>query len=123
MPDQATPAPAQTMQGILDSATSGSIDGIVVYIDKNDSELQSFASGVQNKSTSEPADPASLFKIASLSKLFIAVAATKLVNQNGLQMDNSLAMWLPSLAGQIQKRLVLNRCWSIAVAFRTLIVR
>ena len=102
LPAHTTPPPAQTMQGILDSATSGSIDGIVVYIDKNASEPQSFASGVQDKTNSEPADSASLFKIASLSKLFIAVAATKLVNQNGLQMNDSLAMWLPTLAGQIQ---------------------
>ncbi|MFT4941082.1 MAG: D-alanyl-D-alanine carboxypeptidase [Paraglaciecola sp.] len=75
------------MQSILDNAASGSIDGVVVYIDKT---------------TSEPTDPASLFKIASLSKLFIGVVATKLANQNNLQMDDSLAMWLPSLAGQIQ---------------------
>jgi D-alanyl-D-alanine carboxypeptidase len=99
---QATPPPVQTMQGILDNATLGSIDGIAVYIDKNASEPQSFASGVQDKTNSEPTDPGSLFKIASLSKLFIAVAATKLVNQNSLQMDDSLAMWLPALAGKIQ---------------------
>jgi CubicO group peptidase (beta-lactamase class C family) len=98
---QASPTP-QNIQSILDNATSRSIDGIVVYIDKTASEPQTFASGVQNKTDSEPADPASLFKIASLSKLFIAVAATKLVNQNALGMDDSLAIWLPTLAQQIQ---------------------
>lgn len=96
------PPAAQSVQSILDSASSGSIDGIFVYVDKNGSEPMSFASGVQNKTIATPATHTSLFKIASISKLFIAVAATKLASQNSLQMDDSLAMWLPALAGQIQ---------------------
>ena len=48
-----------------------------------------------------PADPKSLFKIASISKLYTAVAATKLVKEELLSFDKTLADYLPELIGRI----------------------
>lgn len=94
------PSVVSSIDDILSDVESGPIDGVFVAIEQ-DGVMQSFAAGIQNKTTSEPAEAESLFKIASISKLFIAVAATKLVSQNGLQMEDTLATWLPSLADKI----------------------
>jgi len=43
-----------------------------------------------------------LFKIASISKLYTAVAATKLVKEKRLSFDKTLADYLPELKGRIE---------------------
>ena len=49
-----------------------------------------------------PADPHALFKIASISKLYIATATAKLVNNGSLSLNDTLADHLPELAGRIE---------------------
>ena len=49
-----------------------------------------------------PADPQALFKIASISKLYIAAATAKLVNDGSLSLDDTLADYLPELVGRIE---------------------
>ncbi|RLE00073.1 MAG: serine hydrolase, partial [Bacteroidetes bacterium] len=49
-----------------------------------------------------PADPQSLFKIASINKLYVAVATTKLVNDQRLSLDDTLADHFPELVGRIE---------------------
>ena len=46
-----------------------------------------------------PADPESLFKIASISKLYDAVAVTKLVSDGRLSLDKTIVDYLPELVG------------------------
>lgn len=43
-----------------------------------------------------------MFKIASISKLYAAVAATKLVKENRLSFDKTLAEYLPELKDRIE---------------------
>src|SRR5690606_8157722 len=43
-----------------------------------------------------------LFKIASISKLYIAAATAKLVSTNQLSLDRTLSDYLPQLAGRIE---------------------
>ena len=49
-----------------------------------------------------PADPHALFKIGSISKLYIAVAIAKLVNNESLSLDETLADYFPELVGRIE---------------------
>ena len=49
-----------------------------------------------------PADPQALFKIGSISKLYIATAVAKLVNNGSLSLDDTLADYLPELAERIE---------------------
>jgi CubicO group peptidase (beta-lactamase class C family) len=49
-----------------------------------------------------PADPHALFKIGSISKLYVAVVAAKLVNDGRLSLDDTLADHLPELVGRIE---------------------
>jgi D-alanyl-D-alanine carboxypeptidase len=48
------------------------------------------------------AKPQALFKIASISKLYDAVAVTKLVSDERLSLDKTIADYLPELVGRIE---------------------
>jgi len=52
--------------------------------------------------TKEPADAQALFKIGSLSKLYVATAAAKLVHAKVLSLDGTVADYLPELVGRIE---------------------
>lgn len=94
--------PTLTVQSILDNAVKDGVDGIFVYIDQPNHINESFTSGVQDKSAQVPANASSLFKIASISKLFIAVSAVKIITAEQLALDQTLAFWLPELADRIE---------------------
>ncbi|MCF8372219.1 MAG: beta-lactamase family protein [Bacteroidales bacterium] len=49
-----------------------------------------------------PAYPQALFKIASITKLYVAVATAKLVKAGRLSLDETLADYFPELAGRIE---------------------
>jgi CubicO group peptidase (beta-lactamase class C family) len=91
-----------TIQTQVDQAADYGFDGIIVHIDKKDKPSQTYTSGYKNKETKVPTDPNSLFKIASVGKLFQAVAVAKLVNQGRLSLDQSLQYYLPDLSQKIR---------------------
>ncbi|GJL65180.1 MAG: serine-type D-Ala-D-Ala carboxypeptidase [Nitrospirales bacterium] len=95
------PLPA-TVQEQLDDAIGHGLDGVIVYVDRAGQPPAFFASGLSDRAAQQPADPHALFKIASISKLYIAVATAKLVHGQRLSLDNSLADYLPELAGRIE---------------------
>ena len=90
-----------TVQEQANKAIGYGFDGIIVYVDHGGKEPAFYAAGWENREKKIPADPHSLFKIASISKLYIAVAAAKLVNDNRLSLDKTLADYLPELNGRI----------------------
>ena len=59
-------------------------DGMIVYVGQGGKEPAFYAAGWKNRENKIPADPHSLFKLASISKLYDAVAITKLVNDKRL---------------------------------------
>lgn len=91
-----------TVQEQVDKAKDYNLDGIIVYVDQGDKLPELYASGWKNRENRIPADPHALFKIASISKLYIAVAATKLVAEERLSLDQTLAEYLPDLVGRIE---------------------
>ena len=90
------------IQEQLDEAISYDFEGMIVYIDQADQQPQYYASGWNNRESKTPANPKSLFKIASISKLYDAVAVTKLVNKGRLSLDKTVADYLPELKGRIE---------------------
>ncbi|MCW8876539.1 MAG: beta-lactamase family protein [Kangiellaceae bacterium] len=90
-----------TIQDILDNGVSQGIDGILVYVEKTGESPLSFASGLQNRTNTVAASPEALFKIASISKLFIAVASVKLIREGLINPDDTLAYWLPDISIRI----------------------
>mgnify|MGYP001946848950 CR=1 FL=1 len=91
-----------SVQGQLEEALDYNFEGMIVYIDQANQQPQYYASGWHNRESKIPAKPNALFKIASISKLYDAVAVTKLVSQGRLSLDKTLADYLPELTGEIE---------------------
>jgi D-alanyl-D-alanine carboxypeptidase len=73
-----------TIQEQADEAVGHGFEGMIVYVDQAGKEPQCFASGWHNREAKIPVKPNALFKIASISKLYDAVALTKLVSNGRL---------------------------------------
>ena len=61
-----------TVQEQVDAVIDRGLDGIIVYVDQAGKEPAFYSAGWKNRENQVPADPQSLFKIASISKLYIA---------------------------------------------------
>ncbi len=96
-----TPLP-DTVQEQLDKAIKYGFDGIIVYVDQAGKEPAFYAAGWKNREKKIPADPHSLFKIASVGKLYDAVAITNLVHDGRLSLDKTLAYYFPDLEARIE---------------------
>lgn len=91
-----------TIQEQVDEAIGHGFDGMIVYVDQAGKPPAFFTGGWKDKQKKIPADPNSLFKLASISKLYTAVAATKLVKEKRLSFDKTLADYLPELRDRIE---------------------
>ena len=91
-----------TVQEQLDEAIGHGFEGMIVYVDQAGKLPQYFAAGWHNRESEIPANPHALFKIASISKLYDAVAVTKLVSDGRLSLDKTIADYLPELVGRIE---------------------
>lgn len=90
-----------TVQQQVDKAADYGFDGIVVCVNKARNESEYYTSGYKDREAKIPADPDALFKIASVSKLYNAVAVAKLIRDGKLALDGTLATYLPELKGRI----------------------
>ena len=96
-----TPLP-NTIQEQVNKATGYGFDGIIVCVNKKGNQSEFYTSGYKNRENKSPADPNSLFKIASVSKLYTALSITKLVTSGHLSLDKTLADYFPELIGRIE---------------------
>ena len=96
-----TPRP-KTVQEQVDKAADYGFDGIIVCVNKEGNQSAFYTSGYKNRENKIPADPNALFKIASVSKLYNAVAVAKLVRDGKLSLEKTLADYLPELKGRIE---------------------
>jgi len=84
----------------LERAIDLGFDGIIVYVNQS-GESSYYSAGWNNRENLIPADPHLLFKIASISKLYIAAATTMMVADDALSLDDTVAELLPAIAGRI----------------------
>lgn len=91
-----------TVEEQLDEGIGHGFDGMIVYIDQAGKPPRFYAAGWHNRDKKIPAYPQALFKIASISKLYVAVATTKLVKTGRLSLDETLANYFPELVGRIE---------------------
>ncbi|MBP1840792.1 serine hydrolase domain-containing protein [Formosa algae] len=89
------------VQTQVNKATDYGFDGIIVYVDKANKTPTLYAAGTKNRIGNVPADPKALFKIASVDKLYNAVAVSKLVYNGTLDLDKTLSDYLPELQDRI----------------------
>lgn len=91
-----------TVQEQVDEALGHGFDGMIVYVDQAGKPSEFYAGGWHDRKNQIPAYPQALFKIASINKLYDAVAVAKLVNAGRLSLDKSLAHYFPELVGRIE---------------------
>jgi len=91
-----------TVQEQVNEAIDHGLDGMIVYVDQAGKPPAFYAAGWKDREHKIPADPHALFKIASISKLYDAVAVTKLVNDGRLSLDKTIVDYLPELIGKIE---------------------
>ena len=91
-----------TVQEQVDEAIGHGFDGMIVYVDEAGKPPAFYTGGWKNRENKIPADPNSLFKIASISKLYTAVAITKMVKEKRLSLDETLADYFPELTSRIE---------------------
>jgi CubicO group peptidase (beta-lactamase class C family) len=75
------------------------IPGVQIALRRDGDLVLSQAFGVSNLDTGEPLTARHLFRIASHSKTFAAVAILRLVETGALRLDDAVATHLPKLAG------------------------
>jgi D-alanyl-D-alanine carboxypeptidase len=91
-----------TVQEQVNEAIEYEFDGMIVYVDEAGKPPAFYTAGWHDRKNKIPADPQALFKIASISKLYVAVAVAKLVNDKRLSLDKTLADYFPELVGRIE---------------------
>ncbi len=91
-----------TVQAQLEQGIDHGFDGMIVYVDRAGQPAEFYAAGWHDRNKKIPAYPQALFKIASITKLYVAVATTKLVKEGRLSLDKTLADYFPELVGRIE---------------------
>jgi D-alanyl-D-alanine carboxypeptidase len=91
-----------TVQEQVNEAIGYGFDGMIVYVDQAGKPPAFYTGGWKDRKNKIPADPKALFKIASISKLYVAVAVAKLAKGNRLSLDDKLADYFPELVGRIE---------------------
>lgn len=86
----------------LEETLNHGFDGMIVYIDQAGKAPEFHTAGWHDRKNKIPAKPNALFKIASISKLYNAVALTKLVVDARLDLKKSLGYYFPELNGRIE---------------------
>lgn len=90
-----------TIQEEMEKAVEDGFDGMIVFV--NQSGKSSFyQAGFKNRENQIPTDPHAFFKIASISKLYIAAVTTKLVASQNLSLESTLAQLIPEIADKIE---------------------
>jgi len=82
----------QTMQRLVDT---GELAGMVVMVARKGKLVYSKAFGAQNKAAGVPMTEASIFRIYSMTKPVVSVAAMMLVEEGRLTLEEPIAKYLP----------------------------
>ncbi|WP_417212446.1 serine hydrolase domain-containing protein [Bizionia sp.] len=91
-----------TVQEQVEEAITHGVDGMIVYVDEAGKPPKFYTAGWHDRENKIPAKPDALFKIGSITKLYVAVAATKLIKAKRLSLDKTLADYFPELIGRIE---------------------
>lgn len=97
---QIQPLPG-TVQDQVEKTSRYGFDGIIVYIDRGGDPPVFYSAGWHDRENGIPARPDALFKIASINKLYDAVAITRLIGDGVLSLDDTVAEHFPELAGRL----------------------
>lgn len=90
------------LDAVIDGAIAAErIVGAVVLVRQNGQPIYSRAAGLADREAGSPMRDDALFRLASVSKLFVAAAAMALVEQGRLDLDRPITEWLPDFAPRL----------------------
>ena len=91
-----------SVQEQVNEAIDHGFDGMIVYVDQAGKSPIHYTGGWHDRENRVPTKPKALFKLASISKLYVAVTVAKLANDGRLSLDKTLADYFPKLVGRIE---------------------
>lgn len=91
-----------SVQEQVDEALRNGFDGMIVYVDRGGQPEKFYTAGWHDKEHLIPAKGDALFKIASISKLYVATSIAKLAYLNQLSLKQTVADYFPELIGKIE---------------------
>jgi D-alanyl-D-alanine carboxypeptidase len=95
-PEQQT---AQARQALLDTWRSGAdVPAVVAGVSDASRRTWVGASGTPERGGADPVDTSASFRIASITKVFVAVVVLQLVQEGRLRLDDPVARYLPDPA-------------------------
>ena len=97
-----------TIDGVLDNAVTRGVDGVLLSVVRDNDEVENYSAGESSRASREPMPVDAVFKMASVSKLYIAVAVIQLVESGELTLGDTIAERLPELAGRIENSEVIT---------------
>ena len=86
---------SDAMRGYVDR---GEVAGVVTLVHRNGREVHADAFGWQDEEVGTPIRRDTIFRIASMTKPVISVAALMLLEDGKLRLDDPVDRWLPELA-------------------------
>lgn len=90
-----------TIQEQIDISSKYDYDGMIVYVDQKGKTPKTYTTGWHDRDKKIAAKPDALFKIASINKLFTALAIAKLHSSNKISLDKTLADYFPEYKDKI----------------------
>ncbi|WP_315810658.1 MULTISPECIES: serine hydrolase domain-containing protein [unclassified Bradyrhizobium] len=95
-PFQTSSTVSARLDAVIDGAIAAErIVGTVVLARQNGQPIYTRAAGLADREAGSPMRDDALFRLASVSKLFVAAAAIALVGQGKLDLDLPITEWLP----------------------------
>ncbi len=93
----------QKVDAVIDQAIAENrIVGAVVLVARDGKVVYQRAAGLIDKETHKPMPPGALFRLSSVSKPIVIVAALALVERKQLSLDDPVTKWLPNFKPKLR---------------------
>jgi D-alanyl-D-alanine carboxypeptidase len=86
---------ANSLESILDDAVGKGLVGCALSVRRGSQEVAVLARGKADRKEVLPLDPDAQFRIASITKTFVAALVLQLIEEGRFGLDEPLARWLP----------------------------
>lgn len=102
----------ERLDSLLDSNYASDAPGCAIIISKGDSILYEGARGIADVRTAKPIDSNTVFNIASITKQFTVIGILKLQEMGLLDIENTVAQYLPEFKGDIWNKVKIKHLMS-----------
>lgn len=91
------------LDAVIDGAIAADrIVGTVVLVSRDGETAYARAAGMADREAGTPMREHTIFRLASVSKLFVAAAAMALIAKGGLDLDRPIITWLPDFTPRFE---------------------